>query len=226
MDWSGEWARVRHAQVGSADADVIEQLRNSDVAGVDVPFGWPNVFVETVVAHRDSALLPPVDSGRDWRRARTWRETDIDISRRLGLQPLSVSADRIGHAALRWAAVAAKLSDEGVSFSRDGSDGILEVYPAASLTAWGLEARGYKGAARSAERKSLNELLLASLPSLDVGPFGDLISRNEDVFDALVAALTARAAALGLTRGPADRDLARTEGWIHVPQCRLTELGG
>ncbi len=43
---------------------------------------------------------------------------------------------------------------------------------------------------------------------------------SDDALDALLAALIARAAALGLTVPPGadDLELARREGWIHLPQ--------
>ena len=43
---------------------------------------------------------------------------------------------------------------------------------------------------------------------------------------AVVASLTARAAALGRTAGPDDAHskAARTEGWIHLPTCSLAGL--
>ncbi len=51
---------------------------------------------------------------------------------------------------------------------------------------------------------------------------------NEHTFDALIAALTARAVALGATDSPAagQEGLAAEEGWIHAPSPdhRLAEL--
>jgi hypothetical protein len=43
--------------------------------------------------------------------------------------------------------------------------------------------------------------------------------RSDDALDAVLAALIARAGALGLTVKPEgeDLELARTEGWIHLP---------
>lgn len=43
---------------------------------------------------------------------------------------------------------------------------------------------------------------------------------SHDALDAVLCALIARAAALGLTEEPSaeDRELARAEGWIHLPR--------
>ncbi len=50
---------------------------------------------------------------------------------------------------------------------------------------------------------------------------------DHNCFDALVASLVARAAALGLTQPPEtdqERDRAVREGWIHVPTNPLPHL--
>jgi hypothetical protein len=50
---------------------------------------------------------------------------------------------------------------------------------------------------------------------------------DHNCFDALIASLVARAAALGLTQGPEsdeDADRAVREGWIHVPTNPLSDL--
>ena len=48
----------------------------------------------------------------------------------------------------------------------------------------------------------------------------DSYADNTDALDSLIASLTARAAAQGFTHRPgagAQADLARHEGWIHLP---------
>jgi hypothetical protein len=61
---------------------------------------------------------------------------------------------------------------------------------------------------------------------LDCGPYEETIRRSHDAFDAVVAALTARAASRGQTCLPAGDDLAaaRTEGWIAVPSSPISQL--
>lgn len=92
---------------------------------------------------------------------------------------------------------------------RSGTGSILEVYPAASRTIWGL---GHK--------RSMRELL-KSAPRLRCSDeLQHAYDANEHAFDALIAALTARAAALGLTALPEEEDIAvaKEEGWIHLPE--------
>jgi hypothetical protein len=53
------------------------------------------------------------------------------------------------------------------------------------------------------------------------------IETNDNAFDALIAALTARAIILGQTAGPQDHEdaaAAKVEGWIHVPSERFERL--
>jgi hypothetical protein len=52
--------------------------------------------------------------------------------------------------------------------------------------------------------------------------------RSDDAFDAVIAALTARAAVLGRTDLPpaSSLDAARVEGWIALPTGDLEELPG
>jgi hypothetical protein len=54
----------------------------------------------------------------------------------------------------------------------------------------------------------------------------ELTMRRTDAFDAVIAALTARAASMGLTCLPGDDDLAAaaTEGWIAIPHSAISQL--
>jgi hypothetical protein len=55
----------------------------------------------------------------------------------------------------------------------------------------------------------------------------EAMATDHNRFDALVASLVARAAALGLTQPPEteeERDRAAREGWIHVPTNPLPHL--
>jgi Protein of unknown function (DUF429) len=95
-------------------------------------------------------------------------------------------------------------------------------------TVSGLDARGYKGRGSSeAERLSV---LLANLrgqaPWLDLTGHEDRLAGSDDLFDAVVASLTARAVAVGRTLLPDDAhaEAARSEGWIHLPSGGLDSL--
>ena len=68
--------------------------------------------------------------------------------------------------------------------------------------------------------------LLAAAPWLDCGPHEETIRRSHDAFDAVIAALTARAASRGQTCPPGQDDLAAatTEGWIAIPDAPIGKL--
>ena len=56
---------------------------------------------------------------------------------------------------------------------------------------------------------------------------GRAAPQNDDVFDAFICALTARAVAVGRTYLPdpgEEERRARIEGWIHVPSVEMCEL--
>lgn len=225
MTWDRSCARVTSVTVGARDAHILAAARVANKVGVDCPFGWPSAFVRLVSDHQGAQLLPPPSSDREWRRGLTVRATDEHVHRVTGLTPLSVSADRIAHAALRWAAIAASVAAEGFDASRDGSGLLAEVYPAAALRLWGLPHRGYKGPANRAAREELVDRLAAGAPWLHLGEFEELCRTSDHALDAVLCALVARAVACGGTE-PAGRHQpeAVQEGWIHLPTVPLDVL--
>lgn len=84
---------------------------------------------------------------------------------------------------------------------------------------------GYKTDASARSTATAN--LLAAAPRLAVTPGNRaLMEASDDAFDAVVAALIARAHALGATHPvpPAALDRARREGWIALPSTPLAGL--
>jgi hypothetical protein len=111
---------------------------------------------------------------------------------------------------------------------RSGRGRLVEAYPAAALRQWGLPYRRYKGRERTAEREALVDSLVREAPWLNLGDAEAVCLASDHALDAIVSALVAMAARLGLTRPPttsADMALAVREGWIHLPTGSLTELG-
>ena len=145
------------------------------------------------------------------------------MKKRMKRWPLSVSSDRIAVTALRCAGLLSRLGIE----DRGGAGGVYEVYPAAALAHWGLPHRNYKEKKGAKKRKEILEGLLNGVcmerPS-DVHL--ELLIQRDDALDALVCAIVARAAGLGLTQEPpkAEAELAQEEGWIHVPTASLDEI--
>ncbi len=224
------------------DGRLIELIAAADVAGIDAPLGWPEPFVKAVAS---------------WHAGRGWiddhpahlqqRTTDLFVVERLralaherGIRipnrPLSVSADRIGATAMRATRVIDRIARLGAiereALDRAGTppSRIAEVYPAAALFTWGLPSTGYKGGGlgEDARRDLVRRLsrALAPIVTIDAGARARMRA-DDDVLDAVVAALVTRAVAIGATYSPGDPEqtrLAHREGWIHVPRGGLADL--
>ncbi|MGO1481009.1 MAG: DUF429 domain-containing protein [Brachybacterium sp.] len=216
----GDRVVVELAMIGAEDEDLLEVLDGARKAGVDVPLGWPRSFVDLLAAHAAGTLPAPESTGGAWRRGLAMRATDLVVHESTGLTPLSVATDRIAHPALRWAGIEARLREQGVDASRDGSGLICEVYPAAALRLWDLPYRGYKGTKNAAARDALLTALDRALPWLDWNGHRALCAAQDDALDAVLAALLAREAHAGRAVAPPSRlrELARQEGWIWLPR--------
>lgn len=96
----------------------------------------------------------------------------------------------------------------------------------ASLKQWRLPHRGYKQPRSQGALALLVTALLTAAPWLETGPHDSLCRTSHDALDAVISALTARAAALEMTLRPDPllQPCARREGWIAVPQAPLAAL--
>lgn len=228
VEWQpGRGAQVAAMRLGAHDGEVLAALGTADRAAIDCPLGWPEPFVDFVVAHRHGHVLVPAGSdGLAWRRTLSRRTTDVRCEELTGVRPLSVSADRIAAVAMRGAGLLGVLASRGEPVDRSGGGTLVETYPAAALEQWGLPHQTYKGPRNVDALGRLVDAITAAAPWLDLGPFEGLCRTSEDAFDALVCALVARAAQLGAAIGPSndsERAAARAEGWIVLP---LGAVGG
>lgn len=222
IDWNDGAGTVSLLEVGVDDGRATELIGGAGAVGIDAPFGWPLPFVELVRRHHEA-----VGEGAPWTPARRdalrFRRTDLLVRDRLGRWPLSVSSDLIAIVAMRCVGLLDRL---GVA-DRSGDGRVFEVYPALALACWGLPSRGYKSVRN---REILAEVLcrlLVACPWLTLPPdAAGRCARSDHAFDALVAALVARAGAVGLTARPetADLALARSEGWIAIPRSDALAL--
>jgi predicted nuclease with RNAse H fold len=231
IDWTGGGAQLVQLSLDVTDEEIVDLFGSTDMTGIDCPVGWPDAFLPFLAGHLKFDAHPVLDhDGIEGRRLLAYRETDRFITGKTGLIPLSVSADRLAHPAMRCAVIQAKIARDHGPEPRDGSGRLAEVYPAASLKLWGIHARGYKG--RGAPESERLRLILDSLetaaPWLDLAGHRDDLAASDDMFDAVIASLTARAVSLGQTLRPAaDHGAAAlNEGWIHVPSGRLADLTG
>jgi hypothetical protein len=222
IEWRAGRARVVDLACGQDDEALVARIAGADKAGLDVPFGWPDAFVDHVARFH---------AGGDWAGATLtalrFRETDRVVAARTGRWPLSVSSDLIGVPAFRAAALLSRLAAEGCAVDRRGGGRLVEVYPAAALRLWGFASTGYKRReARARLTALLAELRRRTGAWLDLDASARrLCGASDDALDALVAALVARAAALGLCEPPPPEHAARAarEGWVALPASDALE---
>ncbi|KSU56471.1 DUF429 domain-containing protein [Microbacterium enclense] len=223
--WTDDAARLTRLEIGMQDADIVASVSSGDAwLGVDCPLGWPDAFVDFIRAHHVEPSLGSVDGGADWRRTLVYRHTDRVVRDRIGRWPLSVSTDRLGVTALRGAGLTSRLAEAGFPVHRAAEGRLFEVYPGGSLRLWGFDTTGYR--VDATRRAILIDSLRERAPWLDLGAFRALAVTKADAFDAVIAALSTRAGALGLFEPPASGMLgvARREGWVVLPDGPLEAL--
>lgn len=218
IEWSHATATITDLVVGVGDSVITELSSVVDKLGIDIPLGWPIAFAEAVGRHSLERSWPGTYRHADTSEFR-YRRTDLWVWQTLKTSPpLSVSTDRIALPAMRAAALMSRLADP---VALDGSGVIVEVYPAAALRRWGLPSRRYKRRVNAAARQELVAQFCTATaewlrPSRDQV---DLCRASDDAFDAVIAALVARAAAIGAVDSIPESEKASAvrEGWIHVP---------
>jgi predicted nuclease with RNAse H fold len=221
--WEETGVAVEDLRCGLNDEELVESMLGVERVGLDAPLGWPDDFVQSVGDHHG---LGRKDRLPD-RRLLTLRETDRRLQEQTGRRPLSVSTDLIGVVALRAVDLQTMLAARGRPVDRTGHGHVCEVYPAAALESWGIDATGYKSSKGRDRLSGILESLEAGVGGIEFGEVDrSALERDHNQLDALICSLIARAAALGATSGPAqgDADKAAREGWIHVPETQLGDL--
>jgi predicted nuclease with RNAse H fold len=229
VEWSKGRAIVGQPSLGLGDDDLVERLSSAGWVGIDAPFGWPEAMAAAVYGYTTGDGWSGVE-----KESFRYRRTDCFVRDRIfeetgrRLSPLSVSSDRIALTARRTAVLRERAYERsGVRFDRAGGDQVVEVYPPAALVVWGLDRGGYKSSRRSDRREAerlARETLLSAIEDrvgwLNWAPGArEVCVDNDDAVDAVLAALVARAAAMGLTSTPPADEVgpAHSEGWIHLP---------
>lgn len=224
IEWSEGRAQVVDVQVGVDDNRILQAAETAAKIGIDCPLGWPDTFVQFLRDfHEGSYVTVPPGADQKWRKSLANRITDLEVQRKLKLTPLSVATDRIGLTAMRAASIQSLLAKAGYPVDRTGSGLLVEVYPAAGMVHWHLDHRKYKG---SKNEVALGKLVDQLPKRLILGDHESLCRKSDHALDAVIAALLARAAALGLTRPPSPEhlDAATREGWIALPTCEIDAL--
>ncbi len=227
--WDDTGAVLTDLRTSATDKVIVALASGASKVGIDCPLGWPRAFTDFIVRHERGEIR--VGEGEDIaaRRALAYRRTDLAVNNNGGPLPLSVSTDRIGRAAMRAAGLLAALG-VGIGIDdRTGAGQVVEVYPAAALRHWGCEPRKYKGSGNVAALKRMATDFFAAADWLSIDPQRmSTCMASDDAFDAVVAALNARAATrpewVSTPVDDEDRLAALTEGWIAVPTCTLNDL--
>jgi predicted nuclease with RNAse H fold len=198
ISWEPDEAVVEYLGAGVDDDKLNELAGRADMVGIDIPFGWPDAFVEAIYAHHNHQPWH-VASQEELR----YRRTDRFVWRETRRPPLSVSSDKLAIPAFRVASLLSLWNAE-----RTGAGKYVEVYPRASRGRWNLET---KSVSEVADRAPWLRLKPEHVTSCD---------DDDDCYDALLAALVTRAQALGECEPIPEEDLdaARREGWIALPR--------
>jgi predicted nuclease with RNAse H fold len=224
IEWKATGANLINLHLGVEDRQIVEAANEVDKLGVDCALGWPIEFVDFLNNHSNPNNIHLPDGGMDWRRQVSFRESDRNVRAVTGKWPLSVSTDRLGLTAMRCAGLQGRLQQSGIEIDRAGYGKVVEIYPGASLRLWGFDTSGYR--AHPEVREELLSSIENTIPWLSLGSFRDQMIESTDAFDAVIASLATRAAAIGKYTEPPKEHLetSRVEGWIALPTCPMSEL--
>ncbi|MCE2511219.1 MAG: DUF429 domain-containing protein [Acidimicrobiia bacterium] len=214
MSWDG---LVEHT------ADLIEKAESSStLLALDAPLGWPQALAETLPAHF-AGRAPRFTANEMFRR-----RTDDVVKEKLNKQPLDVGADKIAratHAALRFLESLREATGLAMplAWSPGHATGVsaIEVYPAATLIAYGLlPSLSYKKSTN--ERRKLMDGL-ADVVELGEAARNEMVARH-DLLDAAVCVIAGVDFAEGNVVKPTSEEIdrARREGWIWFKPLRLS----
>lgn len=224
LEFENSKAKLVLLEQGLDDKALIDKTITADKIGIDCAFGWPIEFAKFIAKNQDPTNKDLIDGGMDFRRTLSFRETDRQIREITGRWPLSVSTDRLGLTAMRCAGLLSKYQKAGIAIDRSGGGKLAEVYPGATLRTWDFETTNYR--VNNDVRAGLLKQIKTQAPWLETSSFETQMIESSDSFDAVIAALAARAVYLGqYTRPTTDQQAAaEIEGWICLPLGGLGKL--
>lgn len=191
------------------------RLNTTTLLALDSPLGWPIDLGESLYAHEAGQPIYR-EANQLFRRL-----TDRMVKVETGKQPLDVGADRIARTAHWTLGLLQELREKtGESIALAWNSSLqaqtyaIEVYPAATLAAYGVKSSGYKKKEGVAARKKLVDFLQNHLHfAKDVT---DLMEWNDHVLDAVICVLAGLDFLRGQVMPPPDFAVAKKEGWIWV----------
>jgi hypothetical protein len=125
---------------------------------------------------------------------------------------------------MRCAGLLSKYQQAGVEIDRSGTGKLAEVYPGATVRNWDFDTTNYR--VNNEVRAGLLKQIKTQAPWLDTSSFETKMIESSDSFDAMIAALAARAVYQGeYTKPTKDQQAAaEIEGWICLPEERIGKL--
>ncbi len=218
--WDGQRGTVAQVATAACPQTLLDTLISwiaKDVPtllALDAPLGWPASLGPALVAHRAGNPLPHA-SNQLFRR-----KTDDVVYCQLGKRSLDVGADRIARTAIAALELLQKLRERtgrtvSLAWTPALDIGIwaIEVYPAATLAAYGITARGYK---RSDGDLPREVLLDAASIQLDLPDDRNKLLQNQHLIDACLCVLAGCDFLASTAIQPDDHTIAEQEGWIWV----------
>jgi len=213
ISWTAGKAIVCEIKEDVEDSVLLTAINQAEKAGIDIPLGWPDEFVEAIASHHAFGPWP-----NNLKATLRYRETDREVQSFTGRQLLSVSSDRIAVPAMRAAAL---LSTLRIAVDRTGNGKIVEVYPVVALHQWGFGHPSYKRSKNYKKRRQLVDAFEGRTAGWLqwTQRWRSLCEKSDHAFDAVLSALVARAKAQGLCAviPPGAISRASREGWIAVP---------
>lgn len=205
------------ANVKNPVSQIVEWLDPDRRALVvlDAPLGWPAALKSELPNHRPGESW---DSSPD----KLFRRATDELVQEHYRRPLDVGADRIArtaYAALQMLSRLRGLTGRSLpmvwSSSGFSGDGVIEVYPAATLIAHDVKAKGYK---HWEEAEQIREKIAENLKeNLSFSVDDQLLLSNDDALDAVVCILASIEFLNGNCWPPGDlMSKAKSEGWIWV----------
>lgn len=210
---------VHEVMLGSEVASVTDTVASWVTAhtliAIDAPLGWPSPLGHALREHRAGVAIQA--EAHDLFR----RVTDRFVHTTLGKLPLEVGADRIArtaHAALRRLDELRRVTRLDIPLAwAPGGRGVacIEVYPAATLRARGIDSSGCKGKKEGtvAQRRRVLDAVRGEL-GLEIED-ARLVG-CDDRLDAVLCVLAGADFLRGRCVGPDERqrERAEVEGWI------------
>jgi hypothetical protein len=158
--------RASGRRLGADDRVVLAAHDGARPCSSRLPLGWPEPFVDFVVAHRNGHVpMPTGFDGLAWRRTLSRRATDLASDGAVGVWPLIVAADPDHGGSDAWRTTQ---STAGARPWTGRRRTVIETHSAAALKQRGLLHQGYERACGT-RAPSAGSTRWAAAPALGLG---------------------------------------------------------